>query len=87
MTLDDIDFLLKHFGDPETNRYSSYEDLKTRRDAVQLYRDFMEPGSSTRFRLGVELKEIRRLVGTLGLHNLSRRDRSAEIGYDLYRNY
>jgi ribosomal-protein-alanine N-acetyltransferase len=87
MTLDDIDFLLKHFGDPETNRYSSYEDLKTRKDAIQLYRDFMEPGSSTRFRLGVELKEIRQLVGTLGLHNYSRRDRRAEIGFDLYKDY
>lgn len=87
MTLDDIDFLLKHFGDPETNRYSSYEDLKTRKDAIRLYRDFMEPGSPTRFRLGVELKETRQLVGTLGLHNYSRRDRRAEIGYDLYKDY
>lgn len=87
MTRDDIDFLLKHFGDPETNRYSSYEDLKTREEAIQLYRDFMEPGHPTRFRLGVELKETHQLVGTLGLHGLNRRDRRAEIGFDLYKDH
>lgn len=83
MSLDDIDFLLRHFSDDDINRYSSYEGLKNQEEAIDFYKRFIEPGKPTRFRLGVVLKETGELVGTLGYHNVSRRDLSAEIGYDL----
>lgn len=85
MSLDDIDFILRHFGNEDTNRYSSYEGLKNREEAIDFYKRFIEQGKPTRFRLGVVLKETGGLIGTLGYHNLSRRDHSAEIGYDLSR--
>lgn len=87
LSLEDIDFLLRHFGDEDVNRYSSYENLKNREEAIDFYNRFIEPGKSTRFRLGIVLEETGELVGTLGYHNLSRRDHSAEIGYDLSKVY
>ncbi len=84
---EDMDFLLRHFGDEDVNRYSSYENLKNREEAIDFYNRFIEPGKPTRFRLGIVLEETGELVGTLGYHNLSRRDHSAEIGYDLSKAY
>lgn len=52
-------------------------------EAVELYRQFIEPGKQLSFRLGVVLKQTGELVGTLGFHGLVPRDRRAEIGYDL----
>lgn len=86
LSLDDTDSLLRHFSEEEINRYSSYERLD-REDILDFYKKFIEPGRPTRIRLGIVLKETGELVGTLGYHNLSRIDRSAEIGYDLSRLY
>ena len=87
LSLEDIGFLLHHFSDEDVNRFSSYESLKNHEEAVDFYKKFIEPSKPTRFRLGIVLKEIGELVGTLGYHNLSRSDSHAEIGYDLAKAY
>ncbi len=37
MSLDDVDFLLYHFGAEETNCYTEYESLKNREEAIDFY--------------------------------------------------
>jgi ribosomal-protein-alanine N-acetyltransferase len=86
LSLKDTDFLLRHFSDEDVNMYSSYQKLE-REGVIDFYKKFIEPGRPTRFRLGIMLKETGELVGTLGYHNLSKIDHSAEIGYDLEKAY
>ena len=87
MSLDDVDFLLYHFGDEETNWYTEYESLQNREEAIDFYYRFIEPGKKTYFRLGITLKKNDTLIGTIGFFLYNRRDSSAEIGYDLSRLY
>lgn len=87
MSLDDLEFIIRHFSDYETNRYSDYEGLKNREEAIEFYKRFLELGKPSHFRLGVVLKETGELVGTLGYHNFSRKDFRTEIGYDLYKTH
>jgi ribosomal-protein-alanine N-acetyltransferase len=87
MTLNDIDFIYDLFSKPETNRYSVYEDIKSREEAIDLYDKFMKPGSPTHFRLGVELKETQELVGTLGFYAYNKEHKRAEMGFDLLKSH
>jgi ribosomal-protein-alanine N-acetyltransferase len=82
LSLEDTDFILRHFSEEDVNRYSSYERLD-RKDILDFYKKFIEPGNPTGIRLGIVLKETSELVGTLGYHNLSKINRRAEIGYNL----
>lgn len=87
MSMTDINFVFRLFSSEETNRYSSYANLASIEDAVELYKQFIEPGKLSSFRLGVVLRKTGELVGTLGFHGLVPRDGRAELGYDLVREY
>lgn len=87
MTLNDIDFIYDLFSAPETNRFSEYDDVKSMEEAIDLYDRFMKPGSPTHFRLGVEHKETKELVGTLGFYAYSKEHKRAEIGFDLLKSH
>ena len=71
MSLDDVDFILHHFGDVETNRYSEHESLKNREEAIDFYYRFIECGKKTQFRLGIILKEKGKL-STKSIPNIKR---------------
>ena len=75
MSEDDLDFVLRHFGDERTNQYSSHGNIRDLDEATDIYERFLKPGQSDRFRLGVILKVTGEIVGTVGLHDYSRRDR------------
>jgi len=83
----DLGFIYALFSDPETNRYSSSEDLATPDDAARMYEGYLKPGFPSHFRLAVEVRASGDAVGTLGLYRYSERDRSAVLGYDLLRGH
>jgi RimJ/RimL family protein N-acetyltransferase len=85
MTEGDLGFIYALFSDPETNRYSSSEDLATPEEAARMFEGYLKPGFPDHFRLAVELSETGEAVGTLGLYRYSERDRSAVLGFDLLR--
>jgi ribosomal-protein-alanine N-acetyltransferase len=84
--INDIDFIFNLFSRPETNRYSEYSDIKTRKEAEEMYEEYMKPGKRNQFRLLIENK-TGISVGSVGLYNYSVTHRRAEIGYDLLREY
>jgi ribosomal-protein-alanine N-acetyltransferase len=83
----DIDFVYELFKRPETNKYSQYPNLASKKEAEKLYEEFMKPGNPSRFRLIIELKEKEVPIGTIGLHDYSFKHKRAEIGYDLFHEY
>ena len=87
ITVEDMGFVYELFSRPETNRYSGHESPKSLEEAGELYDKYMKPGSPSRFRVAVELKETGEPVGTLGLYSYSERDGRAELGYDLLEEH
>jgi ribosomal-protein-alanine N-acetyltransferase len=87
MTSNDVDFILEHFSQNEINRYSSSDNIVSLEEAQEYYEKYFAATHSTRFRVGIELKETRELIGTIGLHKLSKKDLCAELGYDLSQKY
>lgn len=87
ITVEDMGFVYELFSRPETNRYSGHESPRSLEEAGDMYDKYMKPGSPSRFRLAVELKETGEPVGTLGLYSYSERDGRAELGYDLLVNH
>jgi ribosomal-protein-alanine N-acetyltransferase len=83
----DIEFIHRLFSRPETNKYSSYDDLQSLGEAKKMYESYLKPGFIDHFRVIVELKGSREPVGTLGLYNYSEKDRRAVLGYDMLREY
>jgi len=87
LTEGDLDFIFSLFSDPETNRYSSSDDLATPEDARGMYEGYLRPGFPSHFRLAAELRDTGEAVGTLGFYRYSERDRGAVLGYDLLRTH
>lgn len=84
---DDINFIYELFKRPETNKYSQYANVSSKKEAEKLYEEYLRPGNPSRFRLIIELKERMVPIGTVGLHSYSGRHKRAEIGYDLLPEY
>ena len=83
ITVKDIEFIYTLFAAPETNLYSGYDDLKTIKEAKEMYETYLKPGFPSHFRLLIELKDSKTPLGTLGLYLYSDKNKRAEIGYDL----
>ena len=87
VTMEDIEFIYTLFAAPETNLYSSYDNLKTIEEAKEMYETYLKPGFPTHFRLLIELKDSKTPLGTLGLYLYSEKNRRAELGYDLAKEH
>lgn len=87
VTMKDIEFIYTLFAAPETNQYSSYDDLKTREEAKEMYETYLKPGFPTHFRLLIELKDHEIPLGTLGFYLYSEKNRRVELGYDLAKEH
>lgn len=83
---DDIGFLYQHFSKDEINEYSSFDNLTSLEEARDFYKKYIVP-TTTRFRLGMVLKDTNELIGTLGFHRFSKKDSCLEVGGDLMREY
>lgn len=83
---DDVDALFGIFSDAETMRYWSHPPLEDR-DAAHAYVGHIEEGfaSRTLFQWAVAERETDGLIGTVTLHEWSRQNHRAEVGYILGR--
>lgn len=80
--------LLAIYGDAEVVRYWSHLPWTGREQAeAMLARDQAAFAEGSALRLGIELIDEARIIGTLALFNLSPANRRAEIGYALARAY
>jgi ribosomal-protein-alanine N-acetyltransferase len=89
MTLDDIDFYIKHFSAPDIVRSTLYDapaDLGTAIDELKKYciDGFLNDSS---IRWGIALKESPDLIGTCGFYKWDKIAKQAEIGYDLAASF
>jgi ribosomal-protein-alanine N-acetyltransferase len=86
LTWDDMDFIFHHFGQDEINEFSSYDNLRSMDEAMDLYTNYLAP-SPTAFRLGLVLKETKELIGTIGYYRWSKKDLTAMLGADLAKEH
>jgi len=84
LTLEDTDFVFRHFSDPAVTRYLMDEppvtDHAQAREIIQFY---LEPAGKTHNRWGIFRKSDRQPIGTCGYHKWNKRYFRAEIGFDL----
>jgi len=84
LTLDDTDFVFRHFSDPLVARYLLDEPpVASPEEARAIIRFYLEPEGKNRNRWGVLRKADQRLIGTCGFHKWDKAHRRVEIGYDL----
>jgi ribosomal-protein-alanine N-acetyltransferase len=84
LCLDDTEFIFAHFSDPAVVQYLMDEPpLTDRTQAADLIRFYLEPEGKDHNRWGLVRRDSGQLVGTCGYHRWDRRNRRAEIGYDL----
>lgn len=82
----DLDFIFRHFSDPEISRYLLDEEPVTTREQAQAIIDFyLSPPGKPYNRWVITRKPDGRPVGTCGYHKWQKRHHLAEIGYDLER--
>lgn len=84
----DIDFVFCHFSNPQVNRYLYDEDpVIDRPGAEEIVQFYLEQDGKSYNRWILERKSDGERLGTIGFHKWSRRNRRAEIGYDLFPEY
>ncbi len=72
----------------EVTKYYGMDSLQSMDEAAQIIDSFASTFNSNRgIRWGIVSKEQNELIGTLGLNNLNRKSRKAEIGYELHPSY
>lgn len=80
----DLEFVFRHFSDPEVNRYLLDEEPVTTREQAQSIIDFYSlPGRKSYNRWVIVRKTDMRAIGTCGYHQWQTAHHRAEIGYDL----
>lgn len=84
LSMDDLEFVYKHFSDPLVTQYLMDEPpLADRAGAEVIIRFYLELEGKTHNRWGIVRKADRLLIGTIGFHKWSKTNLRAEIGYDL----
>jgi [ribosomal protein S5]-alanine N-acetyltransferase len=84
----DADTLFEHFTHPDVTRYLLDEEPFTSIEQVRdLIRFFSAPSGKGYNRWGITITVTGQLIGTCGFHQWNRRDRRAEVGYDLHPGF
>ena len=86
LTRKDVDFLFNHYKQEAISRFTLVE-FSSLEEANDFYERWCDPGSPTRVRVGLELKQEKVLVGTVCFENYSKTDKRIEIGYSLGEKY
>lgn len=83
MTRDDLEFVVRHFTDPEVNRFLLDAETYTAEEAAAIVDFYLEPHRPTYCRWVLVRREDGAPIGTCGYHRWDHHHRKAEIGYDL----
>ncbi|ANY71724.1 GNAT family N-acetyltransferase [Paenibacillus ihbetae] len=88
ITPDDAPAIFRCFSDQEVTRYYGQEAFTTLEQAEQLIDLFAKNRLERRgIRWGIELKDRKGLVGTIGFNAWAPKHKRAEIGYELHPDY
>jgi [ribosomal protein S5]-alanine N-acetyltransferase len=80
----DVEFVYRHFSNPEINRYLLDESpVNSIEQAQEIVDFFMLPTATTYTRWVLVTKTDEQPIGTCGFHKWDKRNRRSEIGYDL----
>ena len=84
MELKDLDFVFRHFSDPQVTQYL-YDNppLKDKVEAQQIIDFYLNDSSGLQNRWVLERKSDGQPIGTCGFHRWEKRYFRTEIGYDL----
>jgi len=88
MTPQDVNTLLKHFGNPQVVKFLDMNPIKSTEQADEWLRwmgGFFSAKGGLRW--GVERKLDGEFIGSAGLHNWNREAHYAELGYDIAQQY
>ena len=84
MTIEDTDFVFRHFSDAAVNQYLLDEPpVTTYAQAREIIQFYLEPEGKTHNRWIMVRKSNQQPIGTCGFHKWEKRYFRAEIGYDL----
>ncbi|HAQ07610.1 MAG TPA: GNAT family N-acetyltransferase [Bacillus bacterium] len=85
---DDAGDLFKNFSNKEIINYYGSELMVSREEAFQLIHSFRNNFLEKRgFRWGIQIKGEKEVIGTIGFHAWSPKNKRAEIGYELHPDY
>jgi [ribosomal protein S5]-alanine N-acetyltransferase len=80
--------LFLNFSNPRVMQFYGSEQMTMLEEAVGLINTFRISFEETKgFRWGIQLKDNTRLIGTIGFHAWSQKNKRAEIGYELHPDY
>ena len=84
MELKDLEFIFRHFSDPQVNQYL-YDNppIKDHAEAQQIIDFYVDGANNSHNRWILERKSDRKPLGTCGFHRWEQRYFRTEIGYDL----
>lgn len=84
LAMEDVDFVFRHFHDPQVTQYLMDEppvaDLAQAQAIIDFY---LEPEGKTHHRWGIVRRADNQLIGTVGYHKWEKAYFRTEIGYDL----
>ncbi|WP_226085053.1 GNAT family N-acetyltransferase [Mesobacillus sp. S13] len=85
---EDAQNLFINFSNPEVMKYYGSErmdDIEEARGLIHSFHIGLKEGKAIRW--GIQLKNNNSLIGTVGFHAISPKNRRAEIGYELNQGY
>nr|WGD92036.1 GNAT family protein [Bacillus subtilis] len=84
MTDQDAEAIFACFSNHEVTRYYGLENLESIEQAISMIQTFVALYQEKRgIRWGIERRDTKELIGTIGFHALAQKHRRAEIGYEI----
>ncbi|WP_420976758.1 GNAT family N-acetyltransferase [Bacillus vallismortis] len=84
ITDQDVKTIFACFSNHEVTRYYGLENMESIEQAISMVQTFSGLYQENRgIRWGIERKDTKELIGTIGFHALAQKHRRAEIGYEI----
>lgn len=84
----DAEYLFMNFSNKDIMKYYGSDLMENREEAFQLIHSFRTNFLENRgYRWGIQIKGEKGLIGTIGFHAWSHKNKRAEIGYELHPGY
>lgn len=84
ITDQDAEAIFTCFSNDEVTRYYGLENMESIEQAISMVQTFAALYQEKRgIRWGIERKDTKELIGTIGFHALAKKHRRAEIGYEI----
>lgn len=88
LTLDDVNDIYEYASNDEVSEFLPWETHKTIEDTLEFINLVEEEHKKFNFIvLGIEIKEKKKLIGTIALRNWDKADRCIDLGYVISKNY